>query len=92
MNSKVMNMENISCDWCESGSHKYIVVVDRAIVYLWAKEFPSLSSENTISMLTLIFATFGRPLEIRLDSGPAFRHMYEAAMAELGINVHFGST
>ena len=50
-----------------------------------------MSTENTFLMLMLIFLTFGRPLEIRSDSGPAFRHVYEAAMTELGIDVQFSS-
>ena len=67
------------------------MVADWATVYLWMKKFLSMSSDNMISMFLSIFATFGRPLEIRLDSGPSFRHTYEAAMTELGINVQFSS-
>ena len=50
-----------------------------------------MSSENTVAMLLSIFSIFGRPLEIRSDSGPAFRNTYEAAMVELGIDVQFSS-
>ena len=43
-------------------------------------------------MLMSIFSTFGQPLEIRSDSGPAFSFTYEAAMVDLGIDVQFSST
>ena len=50
-----------------------------------------MSSENTVAMLLSIFSTFGRPLEIRTNSGPAFRTTYENAMVELGIDVQYSS-
>ena len=50
-----------------------------------------MSYENSVAMLLSIFSTFGRPLEISSDSGPAFRNTYEAAMVEMGIDVKFSS-
>ena len=50
-----------------------------------------MTSENTVAMLSLIFSTFGRPAEIRSDSGPAFRNTYEKAMVDMGIDVQYSS-
>jgi len=86
-----MPMEILNVNWAEMGPHKYLVVVDRATVYLWYGEFSAMSTDNTVSFLLSIFSTFGTPLEIRSDSGPSFRATYETKMQELNIDTQFSS-
>ena len=84
-------MESLNCDLGEYGRHKFLVVVDRATTFLWSKEVATMILKNTVAMLTSIFSTFGRPLEIQSDNGPAFRQTYEKAMADMGIDVQYSS-
>ena len=89
--NQVMPMEVLNIDWAEMGQHKYLIVVDRATVFMWVGEFSAMTTENTISFLLSIFSTFGTPLEIRSDSGPSFRATYESKMQELGIDTQFSA-
>ena len=50
-----------------------MIIADRATGFIWAGQYLSMSTDNTIDLLKRIIIDHGKPLEFSSDNGPAFK-------------------
>ena len=65
--------EDVSADFCQIGSHHWLVFHDRYSGWLEAVHFGhETPASRTVSVVSQLFAQLGVPLSIRTDNGPQF--------------------
>ena len=83
--------DRLVCDWCSLDGHHYHVVVDSASGFLWAREYGSQGTTESLDHLHSIFAVMGRAGECLADNGPSFRDRWDQALRELGVDPIHGA-
>jgi hypothetical protein len=85
-------MDRIQCDWGQKESRNFHVIVDHASIYLWAKEFRSKTTENSLSHIKQVINQCGRPLECITDRGPSYRDAFQEGLKALGVGCSHGAS
>ena len=85
-------MDRIQCDWGQKETRNFHVIVDHASIYLWAKEFRSKTTENSLSHIKQVINQCGRPLECITDRGPSYRDAFQEGLKALGVGCSHGAS
>ena len=66
-------MDCLVSDWGSKKKLYFLVIADRATGFIWAVQYLSMSTENTIDLLKKIIIDHGKPLVFTSDFGPAYK-------------------
>ena len=69
-------MDSLVSDWGCKKKMYFLIIADRATGFIWAGQYQSMSTNNTIDLLKKIIIEHGKPLEVTSDNGPAYREKF----------------
>ena len=78
-------MDMISTDWCQVGTKNYLIIVDHASDYLWAKQSFHKTTKVCLKFLKGLFSAVGFPKILQSDNTGKFRQSFTEGLCLLGV-------